>query len=106
MIDQARNVYERGGRYIVLDMADVPAIGMSGLFALYSVAVLLCGEEPPDPAAGWQAYHAMVHGLKGGMGRHLKLLNPPPRVDLALERVGFKSFLEVHPSLEAAIASF
>lgn len=106
LIDQARKVYERGGRYIVLDMGDVPAIGMSGLFALYSVAVLLRGEEPPDPAAGWHAYHAMVHGLEGGMGWHLKLLNPPPRVDSALERAGFKSFLEVHPNLEAAIASF
>ncbi len=106
LIDQARKVYEEGGRYIVLDMSDVPAIGMSGLFALYSVAVLLRGEEPPDPAAGWQAYHTMAHGLEGGMGRHLKLLNPPPRVDLTLERAGFKSFLEIHPNLEAAIASF
>ena len=107
LISKAREVYQGGVRNVVLDMGDVSSISSSGLAALYSAAVLLRGEEPPDPEAGWSAFHAMAHELESGLlQEHLKLLGPQPEVRQALERVGFGNFLEIHDDLVTAVASF
>jgi anti-anti-sigma regulatory factor len=107
LIAKAREVYQVGTRDVVLDMRDVPAISSSGLAALYSAAVVLRGEEPPDPEAGWNTLHTMAHELESGSHQpHFKLLGPQPQVKQVLERAGFRNFLEIHDDLEAAVASF
>ena len=107
LIAKAREVYQVGTRDVVLDLRDVPAISNSGLAALYSAAVVLRGEEPPDPEAGWATFHAMARELESGLQQpHFKLLGPQPTVKQALERVGFENFLEIHDDLERAVASF
>ncbi len=107
LVAKAREVYQVGSRDVVLDMRDVPAISSSGLAALYSAAVVLRGEEPPDPEAGWATFHAMARELESGSQQpHFKLLGPQPKVKQALEQVGFGNFLEIHDDLERAVASF
>ena len=107
LIARAREVYQVGIRDVVLDMRDVPAISSSGLAALYSVAVVLRGEEPPDPEAGWTTLHVMARELESGSQQpHFKLLGPQPQVKQVLEQVGFRDFLEIHDDLEMAVASF
>jgi len=107
LIATAREVYQLGARDVVLDMRDMPAISSSGLVALYSAAVVLRGEEPPDPEAGWPTFHAMASELESGSQQpHFKLLGPQPRVKQALEQVGFGNFVEIHDDLEKAVASF
>ena len=107
LISKAGEVYQVGTRDVVLDMRDVPAISSSGLAALYGVAVVLRGEEPPDPEAGWSTFHAMARELESGSQQpHFKLLGPQPKVKQALEQVGFENFLEIHDDLERAVASF
>jgi anti-anti-sigma regulatory factor len=107
LIAKAREVYQVGARDVVLDMRDVPAITSSGLAALYSAAVVLRGEEPPDLEAGWFTFHAMARELESGSRQpHLKLLGPQPQVKRALEQVGFENFLEIHDDLERAVVSF
>lgn len=106
VIAKAREFYNAGARHILLDMSDVPFMASSGLVALHSTAVLLRGEEPPDPESGWGAFHAIDRDRDAGLQQHIKLLNPQPEVDRVLEMSGLKEFFEVHTDQETAIASF
>jgi anti-anti-sigma regulatory factor len=106
LVAAAQEVVRGGGQDILLDLSQTTYMSSSGLVALQSMAALLRGEEPPDPEAGWAAYHAVDRDRDAGFQVHLKLLNPQPRVDHVLDMVGFKRFLEVHADLETAVASF
>ncbi len=106
LIAAAQTAYDGGARDFLLDLSDTPYMSSSGLVALQSIAALTRGENPPDPGAGWSAFHAIDRDREGGLQSHFKLLNPQPRVDRVLEMTGFKRFLEIHPNLEAAVASF
>jgi anti-anti-sigma regulatory factor len=107
LIAKGQEAYNAGARNILLDLSDMPYMSSSGLVALHSIALLLRGKEPLDPEAGWGAFHAIDRDRDAGLQRHIKLLNPQPQVDKALETVGFKQFLEVlHTDLATAIASF
>ncbi len=105
-IDEAKSLYDRGVRYIILDLSDVPYMSSAGLVALHSIATLLRGEEPPDPEMGWAAFHTVDLDRDKGLQRNLKLLNPQPRVERVLETVGFKSVFEIYTDLQDAAASF
>jgi len=108
VIAKARELYDVGARHVLLDMSNVPYMGSSGLVALHSIAVLLRGEQPPDPESGWNAFHAIARDQEADRGaqQHIKLLNPQPKVVRTLEMTGLKAFFEVHTDLAAAIASF
>jgi anti-anti-sigma regulatory factor len=106
LIAKGQEAYDAGARYILLDLSDMPYMSSSGLVALHSIALMLRGEEPPDPEAGWEAFRAIDRDRDSGLQQRVKLLNPQPQVDRALETVGFKQFFEVHTDLAAAIASF
>ena len=106
VIAKARELYNAGTRHLLLDMSDVPFMGSSGLVALHSIALLLRGEEPPDPEYGWQALHDIERDQDAGVQQYVKLINPQPNVDRTLEVVGMKEFFEIHSDLQTAIASF
>jgi anti-anti-sigma regulatory factor len=106
LITLAETAYNEGARDILLDLSDTPYMSSSGLVALQSIAALTRGEAPPDPEAGWAAFHAIDRDRESGLQLHFRLLSPQPRVDRVLEMSGFKRFLEVHTDLESAVASF
>jgi len=106
LIAKGQEVYNAGTRNILLDLSDMPYMSSSGLVALHAIALMLRGEKPPDPESGWQAFRAIGRDRDVGLQQQVKLLNPQPRVDKALETVGFKQFFEVHTDLSTAIASF
>jgi anti-anti-sigma regulatory factor len=106
LIGEAQSVYSEGARDILLDLSDVPYVSSSGLVALQSIAALLRGEGPPNPEEGWGAFRAIDRDRDTGIQPHLKLLDPPPRVDHVLEMVGFKRFLAVYTDQDEALASF
>jgi len=106
LIAKGQEVHNAGARDILLDLSDMPYMSSSGLVALHSIALLLRGEKPPDPESGWEAFHAIDRDRDTGLQRHVKLLNPQPKVDKALETAGFKQFFEAHTDLATAIASF
>ena len=105
VIARARQLAEQGTSRLVLDLGELTYMGSSGLFAIHSIALLLGGEQPPDPEAGWGAIHAMDRDGREAV-RNVKLLNPRPAVDRVLERSGMKRFFETHTDRAAAIASF
>jgi len=106
LIAKGREACDAGAQCILLDLSDMPYMSSSGLVALHSIALMLRGEEPPDPEAGWEAFRAIDRDRDSGLQQRVKLLKPQPQVDRALETVGFKQFFEVHTDLAAAIASF
>ena len=106
LIDIANQVYKEGTRYILLDMADTSFISSAGLVALHTIASLFRGSTPTDPEAGWEALHAIDRDREAGFQRYMKLLNPQPQVDQALEITGLKQFFEVYADRDQAVASF
>ncbi len=106
LIAKGQEVYKAGARDVLLDLSAVPYMSSSGLVALHSLALLLRGENLPDLEAGWGALRAVKEDSGRGLQPHLKLLNPQPRVDKALEMAGFKQFFALYTDLAAAIASF
>ncbi len=106
LISKAKELYNMGTHQILLDLSNTSFISSSGLVAIHSIALLLHGKQPPDLEQGWSAIHAVERGPGAGSHRHLKLLNPQPKVDRTLEKAGLKEFFEIHADLAAAIASF
>jgi anti-anti-sigma regulatory factor len=106
VISHAREAHAAGARHLLIDLSDVPFMGSSGLVALHSAALLMAGEAPPDPEAGWDSFHALERATSSGVQPHVKLLKPQPRVDQMLERAGMKRFFEIHTDRAQAIGSF
>jgi len=107
VIKAARDAYGGGARHMLLDMGGVPFMSSSGLMALHSIALLMRGEEPPDPEHGWSAFHSMGRDVEeSGVQDLVKLVNVQPRVARALEMARFDQYFECCDNLEEAIASF
>ena len=106
LVQAAQQVHEDGVCDILLDLSDTPFFSSSGLVALHSIARLLRGEAPIDPEYGWSAFHEMESNLSDGMQKHMKLLNPQPRVTRTLERSGLMDYFAIFTDRQEALASF
>jgi serine/threonine-protein kinase RsbW len=106
LITKGREVYAAGARDILLDMSNTPFMGSSGLAALHSLALLVRGEELPDLEAGWNVFHDIDRNRDAGLQMHFKIASPQPQVERVLEMSGLTQFFEIHPDLDAAVASF
>ena len=105
LIDVARGLRAAGTSRLVVDMSDLTYMASSGLVALYSIALIMRGDEPPDPEGGWSAFHAI--GTDEGQARgHVKLLRPQAPVARILERTGLTRFFDVYSEKENALSSF
>jgi anti-anti-sigma factor len=105
LIGAAREIYESGTRRLVIDLSDLGYMASSGIVALYSVAVIMRGDTPPDPEAGWGALHE-VGADTGAQEVRVKLAAPQPVVERVIERTGLARFFEIHPDRAAAVTSF
>jgi anti-anti-sigma regulatory factor len=106
VIEKARELYAAGARHLLIDFGDMPFMGSSGVVAIHSVALLMRGEQPPDPQAGWQAFHSIDDARAGGGQSQVKLLNPQPKVSRTLQMTSMSDFFEIYTDMQAAIASF
>ena len=106
VINAAKGAHQDGLQYLLIDMSEVPFMSSSGLIALHSIALLMRGEEPPDPEYGWEAFHALDRDRDSGVQTKVKLLNPQPRVEQSLKITAMNEFFEIHTDLDTAIASF
>jgi len=106
VIAQVQELYAGGARYLLLDLSGLSFMASSGLVAIHSTALIMRGDEPPDPEYGWGAFHAMDKEVDGGFVKNCKILNPQPKVSRTLESTGFSTFLEIFTDLETALESF
>ena len=101
LINKARELYENGQRRLIVDMSGVREVGLSGFFALYSVAMLFRGQKPLDPEGGVVALRLMADTMHDGP-HSIRLLKPQPDIQKALSTSG----LPIYNDLAGAIASF
>lgn len=106
VINKVHELYQSGTRHLLLDMSNMPFMGSSGLVALHSIALLLQGEQPPDPEAGWSAFRAIHQDESIRRHQNIKLLNPQPQVERTLQMTGLKEFFDIHADRATALASF
>lgn len=106
LIAKARELHRAGGRDFVLDLSDLTYISSAGLVALHSVALLVKGEELPDPEQGWATYRSLGRTSTAGVQEHIKLLNPREEVKSVLHMVGFTDVFAIFTDLDAAVKSF
>ncbi len=105
LIEKAQELCRAGTHDLLIDLTGVPYLSSAGLVALHNIALLLRGDQPPDPMQGWAALRAIAMEARGPQS-HVKLLKPQPRVDKTLEMSGMKQFFEMHDDWDTAIASF
>ncbi|MEW6401116.1 MAG: STAS domain-containing protein [Chloroflexota bacterium] len=106
LISRARELYQAGARDILLDLSDLTYLSSAGLVALHTLALLLRGEQLPDPEQGWAALKSMDRSRMNGPQEHIKLLNPRPEVQSVLDMVGFTAFFPVFTDRQQAVQSF
>ncbi len=106
LIAKARELYDAGARDFLLDFSDLTYISSAGLVAIHSIALLVKGEEIPDPEAGWSAYRSMSRTSAAGLQTHIKLLNPRDEVRNVLDMVGFGNVFQIFTNLDEAVKSF
>lgn len=112
LISTGRALYAEGVRRLVLDLSRLTYMASSGIVALHSLVLVFRGQEPPDPEAGWSAFHAVsadtsagaAEGAAGVAAEPVRLVAPPPAIDSVLERTGLKRILPVLHDREAALA--
>jgi anti-anti-sigma regulatory factor len=108
VIAEAKQLYDDGARDLLVDMGELTFMASSGLFALHSIGLIMRGETPPDPEAGWGALRSVkTHVEYEALYEvHCKILNPQPRVARTLEMSGFSQIFEIFSDRDAAVASF
>lgn len=108
LINEAQHLYAGGTRRLLLDLTDLHFLSSAGLVSLHGIALIMRGQGPPDPEAGWGALHSIANEVGGAPAPepNYKLLRPQARVQKALEATGFSKFLSIYDDREVALASF
>ena len=81
----AKDAYENGMRDLVIDLSKTPSLTSIGVRALVVI-------------------HRMLSGA--GSARHLKLAGPIPYVREMLQISGVTEYIEIHDTVDEAVASF
>jgi anti-anti-sigma regulatory factor len=108
LIDKASELYRAGTRDLILDFSQLTFMSSSGILSLHDIAIMMRGESPPDIGEGWSAFHALSHFVneETHYEKHLKLLDPQPRIRRTLEITGFDHIIEIFHDRDSAIYSF
>ena len=104
LIAAGKKLSDSGATAMVLDLSGVGFVSSAGLLAIHSIALLLTGQQPPDPEDGWGALRTMTKGP--GAAPSLKLAGPGPRIIQILQKSGFDEYFETYPDVGGAVASF
>jgi anti-anti-sigma regulatory factor len=106
VVNKAQELYNNPARNLILDLSEVTAVSTTGLVALHKIALVYSGvpQEIDTEAATKDRRPDFTHSSNAR--KFVKLLNPQPDVDKALEKAGMKLFFKVFKDLESAIQSF
>ena len=105
LIERGQALYADGARRLVLDLAQLTYMASSGIVALHSLALVFRGLQPPDPEAGWSAFHAVSADEEDGHAAdQVRLAAPVPAIASVLARTGLDRILRVYADREAALA--
>lgn len=85
--EKAKEAVDAGAEYLFLDMSAVDYLGSAGMRAIHAITNLL---SPDDPSM---------------RSPHVKILNPSEAAAKVFKTLGFDSFIDVHASVDEAIAA-
>ncbi len=105
LVKKVEELYENGTRDLLLDLSEVPFLSSAGVVALHKVSRIMRGQNAREDD-GWASIHAIDRDVENGIQKHVKLLNPQPKVESVLEVSGFNRFFEVFANLEKALGAF
>jgi anti-anti-sigma regulatory factor len=105
LITEVEELCRAGVRQLVVDLRYTQEITISGLVALHISAMLLRGDEPPDPEAGWNAIRSLFRESRHRQQRNVRLVNTQAQVADVLERFGLSHYFPGCSRLETAVAS-
>ncbi len=105
LITAGQSLYEKGVRYLLLDLSRLRFMSSSGLVALYSLARIFQGEAPPAMEAGWATLRAMGEAVSGGMNKHIKIIQPTEPIRQTFQKTGMNQMFEIFSDRQAALAS-
>lgn len=98
VVDKAQELYQNPARNLILDLSDVSNVTSTGIAAIHRIALLYSGVSEAI------AHPDMTHSSQAR--KRVKLLNPQPAVDKALETAGLKLFFKIFTDLSSALNSF
>jgi anti-anti-sigma regulatory factor len=106
IVNKARELYNNPARSLILDLGDVTSVSTTGVVALHKIALVYSGvpQEMDTEAATKDMRPDFTHSANAR--KFVKLLNPQPEVDKALEKAGMKLFFKIYTDLEKALESF
>jgi anti-anti-sigma regulatory factor len=105
VVTKAQELYkDKTARDLIVDLSDVTEISTTGLTALHQISLVYGGIEHDIEEDGTELRPDITHSSSAR--KHVKLLNPQPEVDKALQFAGLKLFFKVFGDLESAIHSF
>ena len=106
IVNKAQELFGNPVRHMIIDLSEVSSISSTGLVALHKIALVYSGvpQEMDTEAATKDMRPDFTHSSNAR--KYVKLLNPQPEVDKALEKAGMKLFFKVFKDLESALQSF
>jgi anti-anti-sigma regulatory factor len=104
-MDYAKNLLLGGNGYYLLDLENCHSLSLSGVFALYNIALIANHLPTYSPEGGWNVFHSMKEETRCLNG-NLKLIHLQPNVLQKLEYAGLLSCLGVYPQTQDALLSF
>jgi anti-anti-sigma regulatory factor len=105
LIELGQGLYAEGARRLVLDLSALTYMSSSGIVALHSLALVFRGQQPPDPEAGWSAFHAVSSDAASGEALdQVRLVSPAASVASNLARTGLDRILPIYADRAAALA--
>jgi anti-anti-sigma regulatory factor len=102
VVNKARELFNQPARNLILDLSAVDSVSTTGVAALHKIALIYSGV--PQSVDGDDKRTDFTHS--GDARKYVKLLNPKPEVDKALEKAGMKLFFKIYSDLDAALQSF
>ena len=106
LIAKAQETHKGGAKNILLDMGELTYISSAGLVALHTIALLMRGDQLPDPEQGWAALKSIDRSRSSGLQKGVKLFNLRPAVINVLDMVGYTAIFEVFSDKQKALESF
>ncbi len=98
LLDYARQAFEDGARYLLLDLSDLEVLASAGLRVIQNIFKMF---TPPNDMALIQK-----HGEEPYKSPYFKLVCPNPQIYYILNITGFMQNLLVFNNIDEAVKSF
>jgi hypothetical protein len=98
LLDRARQAYEDGSKYLLLDLSGVEVLTSAGLRAIHKIFNLF------TPQSDIEIIHQ--HGAEPYKSPYFKLVCPNPKIYYVLNIAGFLQNILIYNNMEDAVNSF